>query len=360
MELRRLDRLAALGQAQAVADPVQIARPAAFVRQAVRIHDGMVGTRSREAVCELDAAGMRITDPRARRVIAWPDVRSVVAERGRIRVNLPSGTIVLSIAPDGVTEPGLAVPFARVIEAGRGAGPGGMDRTGALHELTLAIDRVLEGFGDADDPVIPVAIGGFAVIAGVILLAAIPFAAQAVARVTPAPGAFAILPHLASFDPRVVVAAFAGGAALSAFVARVGLGATAVAWARGTLRGWHRNATGAETRLRRAVAHIVLFPMILATVAFAALLVSLPSVFARTVVDAGGLHTASGLPLLSTDRPWSDVTEVVPVAVGFGERLEGFATTLVLVDGSRVSTRGRDLIGGPERAFYDFSRAHAR
>jgi len=353
MEHRQLERLAAIGQASPVADPVQIARPAAFVRQSIRIHDGMAGTRSREAVCELDAAGMRITDPVTRRVIAWPDVRSVVADRGRIRIILPS-------APDGVAEPGLAAPFARVLEAGRSGGPNGMDRAGALHELTLAIDRVLEGFGDADDPVIPVAIGGFVMLAGVILLAAIPFGAQAVARITPAPGTFAILPHLAAFDPRVVVAAFAGGAALSAVVARAGLGATAVAWARGTLRGWHRNATGAETWLRRAVAHIVLFPMILATVAFAALLVSLPSVFARTVVDASGLHAASGLPFLSSDRPWSDVTEVVPVAVGFGERLEGFATMLVLADGSRVSTRGRDLVGGPERAFYDFSRAHAR
>jgi len=97
-----------------------------------------------------------------------------------------------------------------------------------------------------------------------------------------------------------------------------------------------------------------------ATVAFAAILLALPSVFARTVVDASGLHTASGLPFLSSDSPWSDVTDVVPVAVGFGERLEGFATTLVLADGSRVSTRGRDLLGGTERAFYDFSRAHAR
>jgi len=360
MDHRQLERLAAVGQAPGIADPVQVARPAALVRQAVRIHNGMAGMRSRAAVCELDGAGMRITDPQTRRVIAWPDVRSVVAERGRIRIILPSDAIVLSIAPDGVAEPGLAAPFARVLEAGRSSGPSGMDRTGALHELTLAIDHVLEGFGDADDPVIPFAIGGFAVIAGVILLAAVPFGAQAVARVTPAPGTFAILPHLAAFDPRVVVAAFAGGAALSAAVARAGLGSIAVAWARGTLRGWHRNAAGVETWLRGAVAHIVLFPKILATVAIAASLVCLPSVYARTVVDAGGLHTASGLPFLSTDSPWSNVTEVVPVAVGFGERLEGFATTLVLADGSRVSTRGRDLIGGSERAFYDFSRAHAR
>ena len=39
---------------------------------------------------------------------------------------------------------------------------------------------------------------------------------------------------------------------------------------------------------------------------------------------------------------------------------EGFATRLVFSDGSDLSTRGRDLAGGSERAFYDFARAHAR
>lgn len=350
-----LERLAAVARPLAVADPVQIARPAALVRQAVRIHEGMAGTR--DATCELDAAGLRITDARTSRVIAWPDVRSVVADRGQVRIVSPIGQIILSIALDGVVEPVLAAPFAGVLAAGRS---GGLDRTGARHELTLAIDRVVDGFGDSDDPVIPLAIGGFALMAGVILVAAVPFAVQAAARITPAPGTFAVLPHLAAFDPRVLAAAFAGGAALAAVVARAGLGASAATWARGTLRGWHRNAAGAETWLRRGVAHVVLAPRLLAMVALAALVLSLPSAFARTVVDAGGLHIASGLPLLSSDHPWSDVTDVVPVAVGFGERAEGFATLLLLADGSRVSTRGRDLVGGPERAFYDFSRGHAR
>ena len=331
-----------------------VARPAALARQAVRIHDGL---RARDALCELDGAGLRVTGLGPRRFIAWPDVRSVVADRGRVRIVTPAGHVVLSIAPDGIAEPGLAAPFARVIEAGRS---GALDRAGALHELTLAIDRVVEGFADTDDPVIPVAIGGFAVMAGVILLAAVPFGAEAAARITPAPGAFVILPHLAALDPRVVVAAFAGGAALAAIVARAGLGSAATAWSRGTLRGWHRNATGLAAGLRSAVAHVVLLPRTLALVAIGALALALPSAFARTVVDGTGLHTASGLPLLWSDRPWSDVTDVVPVAVGFGERPEGFVTLLVLADGSRISTRGRELAGGPERALYDFSRAHAR
>ncbi len=344
----------AIDQGRPVADPVLLARPGALVRQAVRIHDGL---REHDALCELEATGLRITDRRSRRHIAWPDARSVVADRGRVRIVSPSGPIVLSIALDGVTEPCLAPFFARVIADGRS---GAFDPTGALHELTLAIDRTTEGFTDADDPVVPLATGGFAAMAGVILLGAVPLGLQLAARITPPAGAFAILPHLAWFDPRVVVAAFAGGAALAAVVARVALGPAAVAWARGTLRGWHYNAAGLEDLVRRAVARLVLFPGIVALIAAAALLVAVPSAFARTVVDADGLHAASGLPLLSTEVGWAAVTDVVPVAVGFVERPEGFVTTLVLADGSRVSTRGRDLVGGSERAFYDFSRAHAR
>lgn len=356
MDHPELERLGAIGQPRAVAEPVQVARPAAVVRQAVRVHEGFHGTR--DATCELDAAGLRIADARTSRVIAWPDLRSVVADGGRVHVIAPSGALVLSIALNGVAEPGLAAPFAAVLAAGRS---GGLDRTGALHEMTLAIDRVLERFGDADDPVIPLAIGGFTLMASVVLVAAVPFAVQAAARITPAPGTFVILPHLSAFDPRVLAVALAGGAALAAIVARAGLGASAVTWARGTLRGWHRNATGVEAWFRRGIAQLVLAPRLLALVALGSLVLAVPSAFARTVIDAGGVHAASGLPLVfSSDHPWSDVTEVVPVAVGFGERPEGFATTLVLTDGSRISTRGRDLVGGSERAFYEFSRRQSR
>jgi len=349
-----VERLSAIVHGRQLADLMLLARPGALVRQAVRIHDGL---RERDGLCELDTTGIRITDRQTSRFVAWPDARSVVADRGRVRIVSPSGPIVLSIVLDGVTEPGLAPFFARVLADGRS---GTFDPTGALHELTLATDHAVEGFTDADDPVVPLAIGGFAAMAGVILLVAVPVGLQLAARITPAAGAFAILPHLAWFDPRVLVAAFAGGATLAAAVARIALGPAAVAWGRGTLRGWHHNAAGLEDQMRRAVARLVLLPRAMALVAVVALLLAAPSAFARTVVDADGLHVASGLPFLSTDVDWSVVTDVVPVVVGFAERPEGFVTTLVLADGSRVSTRGRDLVGGSERAFYDFSRAHGR
>ena len=349
-----MEHLAAFAQVRPVAEPVLLARPTAIVRQAVRIHDGL---RARSGLCELDGSAIRITDDRGTLQIAWPDARSVVADHGRVRIVSPSGPITLSIALDGVAEPGLAPFFAQVLADGR---RGTLSSAGALHELARAIDGTLEGFTDADDPVIPLAVGGFAVMVGVILLAAVPFAAQLAARVTPAPGSFAILPHVSSFDPRVFVAALAGGATLASAIARIALGAAAPAWARGTLRRWHHNAAGLEDLARRAIARLVLYPRIALVVAGVGLLLVLPPAFARTVVDADGIHSASGLPMLSTDVAWSSVKEVVPVAVGFGERPEGFVTTLVLADGARVSTRGRDLVGGSERALYEFSRAHAR
>jgi hypothetical protein len=180
------------------------------------------------------------------------------------------------------------------------------------------------------------------------------------ARIEPARGAFAIFPRIAFFDPRVVVVAFAASIALAVTVGRLALGPAAVTWARGTVRGWHRNAFGAEETGRRIVARLMLAPAIAALVAGIGLATLLPSAFARTVVDSQGIHEASGLPLISRDRSWAELVEVSALAVGFSERAEGFDTMLLFSDGTRLSTRGRDLAGGSERALYDLARAHTR
>jgi hypothetical protein len=338
-----------------VAEPVQVARPGALVRQTVRLRDGR---RESDALCEVQASGIRITDATSGRVIAWPDARSISVDHGRVHVVSPTLSVSMAITLDGVPDPALAALFARVLEDGR---RGALEpHTGALHELELGIDRAVEEFADADDPIVPIAIGAFTAMAGLIVAAAIPSVMQLIARVEPAPGGFAILPRIAFFDPRVLVAAFAGSAALAAVVGRVALGPPAMVWARGTLRGWHRNALTADRFARRTVAQILLLPKPAAIVAAVALVVLLPSAFARTVVDPAGIHSASGLPLLSSDRDWSDVMGVQPLAVGFGERASGFDTLLTFRDGSTLSTRGRDLAGGSERALFDLAKAHAR
>jgi hypothetical protein len=349
------ERLAAIGLARPVDEPVHVARPGALVSQTVRVRDGRTDV---DALCELDAAGIRINGPRIARTIPWRDARSIAVDHGRTHIVSPIGSLAIMVTLDGVDEPELAPLFARVLEEGRAgtiASP-----TGARHELALGIDRALEAFADADDPIVPLAIGVFTVLVGLVLVAAVPSALQVAARIQPAPGAFAILPRIAFFDPRGIVAAFSGAAALSVVAGRLALGHAATTWARGTLRGWHRNARGLEAIARRAIARLMLVPRITAGVAAVAILALAPSAFARTVVDGGGVHEASGFPLLSHDRSWAELTVVTPLAVGFAERPEGFDTALAFSDGARLSTRGRDLVGGSQRAFFDFAKAHAR
>ena len=334
---------------------MQVARPGALVRQTVRVRDGRADL---DAVCELDTAGIRLAGPRITRLIPWRDARSISVDRGRTHIVSPIGSLAIMIVLDGVNEPELAPLFARVLEEGRAGTIG--SATGARHELALGLDRALEGFADADDPIVPLAIGVFTVLVGFVLVAAIPSALQIVARVQPDAGAFAILPRIAFFDPRAIVAAFAASSALAVVVGRVALGSAATTWARGALRGWHRNAYGLEAAARRWIARLLLAPRITAAAAAIAILTLLPSAFARTVVDSAGIHEASGFPFLSRDRSWAELVDVVPLAVGFSEHPEGFATALDFSDGSRVSTRGRDLVGGSERALYDFAKARTR
>lgn len=349
------ERLAAIGLARPIEEPLHLARPGALLRQAVRVRDGH---RDRDALCELDVSGIRVSGMLDGRSIAWRDARSIVVEHGRVDVMSPIGSVSMGIALDGVSEPELAPLFARVLEDGRA---GSLEpRMGSLHELTLGIDRALEDFADADDPVVPLAVGAFAAVAGVVLVAALPAALQLAARIDPGAGAFAILPRIASFDPRVLVAGFAAAGALAVLVGRLTLGRSAGIWARGTVRGWHHNAAGLDAAARRAIARLMLAPNVAAVVAAVALVTVLPSAFARTIVDGAGVHEASGLPLLSRDRSWAELTDVVPLGVGFGERPEGFDVALDFSDGSRLSTRGRDLVGGSERAFYDFVKARSR
>lgn len=351
------ERLAALGIARPAAAPLRAARPGALASQTVRLYEsGSAGQR--DGLCEIDQQGLRLSDARSSRAIAWPDARSISHDGSRVRVVTPTGPLAMAVTLDGVVEPTLARVFARVLEEGRAGVLAA--RTGALHELALGIDRSLAEFVEADDPVVPLAIGACAAFTGVILVAALPVLFQLAVRIEPAPGSFALLPRIALFDPRVIVAAFAASSAAAVALGRAVLGPSVVTWARGTLRGWHHNAIAADDIARRAVARLVLGSRIAAIVAAGALLTLVPSALARTVVDEQGIQESVGLPLLVRERAWSEVKDVVPLAVGFGERAAGFETTLVFVDGSRISTRGRDLAGGSERAFYDFAKARAR
>ena len=332
--------------------------PAAYqipvVRQTILVKEGW---RDRDALCEVDSSGLHFSGA-IERFIPWPDVRSITVKGDRIAIVSPTGEIDLAVAPDGVSEPGLAPLFARVLEEGRA---GELEPTGALHELALGNDKTVEAFADADDPVVPIVVGAFALVAAIMLGAAIPMIVVLAAHLQGVPqGTFAILPRVASFDPRVIVAAFASAIALASAAGTLALGPSLDAWSRGTLRGWHRNSQRFEAAARRIGAWLMLRPGQAGLVAAVALMTLLPAVFARTTLDPQGIHDASGLPFISQERSWAQLAEVTSVTVGLGERVEGFDVQLVLSDGSTISTRGRDLIGGTERALYDFAQAQAR
>src|SRR5258708_10889932 len=143
------ERVAATGLGRRAAGPGRAARPGALVGQTVRVHEAGIG-RDREAFCEIDRGGIRITDARSSRAIAWPDARSISVDGGRVRIVSPTGQVSLAIALDGLVEPGLAPVFARVLEERRAAELAA--HAGTLHELALGIDRALPEFAESHGP----------------------------------------------------------------------------------------------------------------------------------------------------------------------------------------------------------------
>lgn len=353
------ERLAALGLAPRLAPaaplpPVVAARPDALLRRAVLVRDGR---RQVTGLLEIGSAGVRLTVSGIPRTVGWSGISAAHAAHGEVIVETPHQRWDVALSVDGVAEPALAPFLAAILDEGR---RGAIDPVGgALHELANASDRVIDTFGDADDPVVPLAVGSFTLLAAALLTVMLPVAAEIVARRGVSPGSFAIDPRISGLDPRVLIAAAALAAALASWSARYALGGAATAWARGTLRGWHRDTNAAERLVRQLLARVLLAPGRIAAGGLVALLLLLPSAAARTTIDASGIHQRFGLPLIAVDRPWREVIEVVPVAVGIGERPEGFATTFVLADGTRVTTRGSDLAGGVERQLFESARSWA-
>ncbi|HUQ17318.1 MAG TPA: hypothetical protein VM070_05990 [Candidatus Saccharimonadales bacterium] len=353
------ERLAALGLAPRLAPaaplpPVVAARPDALLSRAVLVREGR---RQAAGLLQIGPAGIRLTVGGIPRTVGWSGISAARAARGEVVIETPHQRWSLALSVDGIAEPALAPFLAAILAEGL---RGGVDPVGgALHELANASDRVIDTFGDADDPIVPLAVGSFTLLAAALLTVMLPVAAEIIARRGVAPGSFAIDPRISALDPRALVAATAIAAALASWSARYALGEAAAAWARGTLRDWHRTTNAAERLLRRLLARTLLTPGRIAAVGLVALLLLIPSAAARTTIDANGIHQRFGLPLLAVDRSWREVVEVVPVAVGIGERAEGFATTFVLIDGTRVSTRGHDLTGGAERQLFERARSWA-
>ena len=279
--------------------------------------------------------------------IAWTDVRDIKSRRGRVVVRTKGRPVAFGIPVEGVAEPTLAGPLARVVKEASG---GSLDLAGSSFlELQNATDSLRDHFHDEDDPLVPTVVGLVFVLAGLTFTAILPDALAIATRGAIAPGAYLLDYPLAGFDPRVVAAAFAAGAMLAAGIVRVAMGKSATAWARGTLRGWHEAGRRPIVLARRALAAIVLNPSIAAAVLLAAVVLTLPSLRVQTVIDESGFHITTPIPFFDDNRPWSSVTDVQVIDAPTTQHFEGVAVVFTFKDKGPLSTLDGRLRGGSDR-----------
>jgi hypothetical protein len=279
--------------------------------------------------------------------VAWTDVRDIKTRRGRVVVRTKGRPVAFGIPVEGVAEPTLAGPLARVVKEASG---GSLDLAGSSFlELQNATDSLRDHFHDEDDPLVPTVVGLVFGLAGLTFTAILPDALAIATRGAIAPGTYLLDYPLAGFDPRVVAAAFAAGAMLAAGIVRVAMGKAATGWARGTLRGWHEAGRRPVVLARRALAAIVLNPAIAAAVLLAGVVLTLPSLRVQTVIDESGFHMMTPFPLFDDNRAWSSVTEVTVVDAPTTQHFEGVAVVFTFKDKGPLSTLDGRLRGGSDR-----------
>jgi len=279
--------------------------------------------------------------------VAWTDVREIKSRRGRVVVRTRGRPVAFGIPVEGVAEPTLAGPLARVVKEASG---GSLDLAGSSFlELQNATDTLRDHFHDEDDPLVPTVVGLVFGLAGLTFTALMPDALAITTRTAVAAGAYLLDYPLAGFDPRILAAAFAAAAMLAAGIVRVAMGKAATAWARGTLRGWHEGARKPVDLLRRGLAAIVLNPSIAAAVLLAAIVTCLPSARAQTIIDESGFHIMRALPFFDDDRSWPSVKDMKTVPAPTLQHFEGIAVVFTFSDNSQVTTLDAHLRGGTDK-----------
>jgi len=279
--------------------------------------------------------------------VAWTDVREIKSRRGRVVVRTKGRPVAFGIPVEGVAEPTLAGPLARVVKEASG---GSLDLAGSSFlELQNATDSLRDHFHDEDDPLVPTVVGLVFALAGLTFTALMPDALAITTRTAVAAGAYLLDYPLGGFDPRILAAAFAAAAMLAAGIVRVAMGKAATAWARGTLRGWHEGARRPVDLLRRGLAAIVLNPSIAAAVLLAAIVTCLPSARAQTIIDESGFHIMRALPFFDDDRSWTSVKDMKTVTAPTLQHFEGIAVVFTFNDNSQITTLDAHLRGGTDK-----------
>ena len=306
-----------------------------------------MGVAERRQQLTLEHLGMRI-DAKVPIEVAWTEVQKIRTRRGRVVIHAGKRQVVFGVPVEGVIEPALAAPLARVVDEAK---TGSLDLAGsAFLELQNATDSLRDRFSDEDDPIIPAIVALVFVLAGSAVAALLPQVIVFTTRSSVAPGQFLISSRLSSLDPRMLVAGFAAGAMLAALVIRLAMGQTGQLWARGTLRRWDVERFGAIGRLaRRGLAHIVLGPSIAAGLLLVAFLLSLPSARDETIIDESGFRITKELPFFDETRFWRDVTDITTVPAPVSRHTEGFAVIINFANNSPVTTVDRDLRGGTDK-----------
>ena len=317
----------------------------------VRVYSGFP---ARPAVLTFDTIGVHVSGTKKPFGVPWSAVTDVRESRGQVLIRTAKARVALTVAIDGVTEPALAGPLARLLEHAR---EGTIDRSGsAALDFRNAADRLRDEFADEDDVFTPAVVGVVFLACAAVAVTLVPhLLAMGTAPAVPA-GIFVLDSRLSPLDPRSLAIGLAAAALLTALIVRVADGKHTAAWARGTLRGWHRGGRPVTLLARRVLATFVQRPAISAAVLLLGAALALPS--ARTVVVFGdsGVRVVRELPFLDDDRPWGAVSEISAQPAPFDRHPSGVSVTVRFADGVSFTTLGHNLQGGTDKQFYDVAR----
>jgi hypothetical protein len=335
-----------------------IAKHPNVIRKDVRF--GFFG-RSR---LELSPIGVALVGLRTGTAYTWNEVKDVQANRGRLVIKTEADrekvvktkegsttqpyveklTRQLVISIDGATEPGLAPYVAKVMQDMK-AQTFNYHATSWL-EYENALERVRGDFSEHDDPFVPAVAGAlfaFIFLAGLFIL---PEIVNLASDIKPPAGAFVVQPRYGWLDIRSFVMAVGLSALLTRLVLRLGLGPSALSWARGSVRGWHTSGPLVMRIASRELARLLLGTAFSAAALFFGFAAFAPTVASTLVIDSAGLREVVPLPIIGVDRTWSGVSDVQK-SEGPG-RLEGFGVTVFFSDGRWVTTVDHDLSGGTD------------
>ena len=310
------------------------------------------GFPARPGVLTFDAVGLHVTGKEPFGV-PWTAVTDVRERRGQIDVRTATQRLALAVTIDGVPEPELGKPLARLLAEARG---GSLDRSGtAALDFRNAADRLRDEFADEDDVFTPAVVAlVFLACAAVCVMVLPHILAIGTAPAVP-DGIFVVDSRLSPLDPRNLAAGLAAAAMLTSLIARIAGGRHMLAWARGTLRGWHR---GHRVTLvgRRLLAMVVDRPAVSAAVLLLGVALALPSARAVVVFDGSGVRVVRELPFLDDARPWQAVEEIRAVPAPLDRHPSGVAVVVRFADGVSFTTLGHYLHGGTDKQFFDLAR----